>query len=93
MAVGDRLVISLSTDRLAGRWETSSYPRAALRPDPKSLPAGAVGFVAYAAGSGRVLLTRHGCGTAGDQPCRGGPVNDASPLPPAAVWWVSVVVT
>jgi hypothetical protein len=93
MAVGDRLVVFLSTNRFTNRWALLDYPRDALRLDLRGVPLGAFGFTARAAGSGAVALIRSGCGP-GDRPCLGGasPVDPTPPVPGGAVTWTVTVV-
>ncbi|HVD29606.1 MAG TPA: hypothetical protein VNC79_14055, partial [Mycobacteriales bacterium] len=91
MAVGDRMIVLLSGGRLAGSWAVASYPRGVLATDLRSVPLGAVGFVARAAGSGPVELVRPLCGPATDGPCSIG--GGVGPQSTAAVRWsVTVVV-
>jgi hypothetical protein len=90
MAVGDRLVVTLPTNRLAGRWTLTGYPAGVLAPELASVPVGGFGLVARSAGSGSVVLTRSGCGPAADQIC---PSGAGSPAPAKPVTWsVTVVV-
>jgi hypothetical protein len=90
MAVGDRLVVTLSTNRLAARWALTGYPDGVLAPELASVPAGGFGLVARSAGSGSVVLTRSGCGPAADRIC---PSGAGSPAPAKPVTWsVTVIV-
>lgn len=69
LAVGDRLVVELSDNRLAARWTVADYPRGVLATD---LAAGAVGgfaFLARGPGSGPLVFARASCGVAGTEPC------------------------
>ena len=91
LAVGDRLVVTLSGGRLAGSWALASYPRDVLRVDLRSVPPGGVGFLAQAAGSGEVVLVRPLCGPVVDPPCPGGG-SGVGPAPTAPTRWAVTVV-
>lgn len=78
LRAGDRLEISLPTNRLANRWRLVDYPRQALRTDLRAATLGRFVFVAIAPGSGRITLSQAPCGGVG-RPCRGAPPVD----PPA----------
>ena len=90
MAVGDRLLVTLSGGRLAGSWALASYPGDALRADLRSVPLGGIAFVAQAAGSGQVVLVRLLCGPVVDPPCPGG--SGVGPAPTASTRWAVTVV-
>lgn len=94
MAVGDRLVVTLSTNRLMARWALTGFPRASLATELSAAPVGGFGLVARAAGSGPVMLTRSGCGLHGDEPCTGGGGISPGPssAPGATTWTITVVV-
>jgi hypothetical protein len=81
LAVGDRLEITLPSNRLNGRWIITGYPRAALRLELQGATFGKFVFVATAAGSGNVTLVRGTCGRVPDRPCvdRPVPVEGAPP--------------
>jgi hypothetical protein len=87
LAVGDRLRVTLSANRLTARWTLTAYPRGALSADLAGTPVGAFGFVARAPGSGRILLTRSGCEETGTDPCPSG-----GGLPGTPLTWTAVVV-
>lgn len=90
VAVGDRLLVTLSGGRLAGSWALASYPGDALRTDLRSVPLGGIAFVAQAAGSGQVVLVRLLCGPVVDPPCPGG--SGVGPAPTAPTRWAVTVV-
>lgn len=86
MAVGDRLVLELSNNRLAARWAVADYPRDALVSDLKASPVSGFAFLARGPGSGPLVLTRASCGVAGTEPC------PSNARVAATTWTVTVTV-